>query len=69
VPEPQSTGNAANTVADDAGIASLIAEAEDLRHSLQEAAGRAGRFVVALRQQRRQSRAVLAALRHVKLGR
>jgi hypothetical protein len=72
MPEPQSNDNATNAVPDDAGIEGLIAEAEDLRHCLQEAAGRAGRLVVALRQQRRQSRAVLAAveaLRHLKLGR
>ena len=72
MPEPQSNDNATNAVPDDAGIEGLVAEAEGLRHCLQEAAGRAGRLVAALRQQRRQSRAVLAAveaLRHLKLGR
>jgi hypothetical protein len=72
MPQSPANGDAANTLPDDAGIESLITEAEGLRHSLQEGAGRAGRLVVALRQQRRQSRAVLAAvaaLRQLKLGR
>jgi hypothetical protein len=54
-----------------AGILDLIAEAEALRNVLGEAAARSQRLVAALRQQRRQARAVEAALgslRQLNLG-
>jgi hypothetical protein len=40
----------------------LVAEAESLRALLQEAATRAGRLAAALKLQRRQSRALVAAV-------
>jgi hypothetical protein len=43
-------------------LADVIAEAEALRASLQEASGRTGRLLSALKHQRRQSRAVKAAM-------
>jgi hypothetical protein len=67
-PEPAS---AAEPAAPD-GLAAAIAEAEALRALLHEAAGRATRLLSGLKQQRRQSRAVVAAmeaLRQLKIGR
>jgi len=52
------------------GIAELIAEAEELRTLLQDASTRLARLLAGLKQQRRQSRAVEAAvqsLRQLKL--
>ena len=40
------------------GLAEVIAEAEALRGLLQDASARTGRLLAAIRQQRRQSRAV-----------
>jgi hypothetical protein len=53
------------------GIPDLVAEVESLRTLLQEAATRAGRLAAALKQQRRQSRAVqaaMSALKQLQLG-
>jgi hypothetical protein len=53
------------------GVNDLVAEAEALRHLLAEAAARAGRLVAALKQHRREARAVRAAvasLRQMGLG-
>src|SRR5262249_41708032 len=44
------------------GIEDLIAEAEALREMLHDATGRTARLVAALKQQRRQARAVAAAM-------
>jgi hypothetical protein len=44
------------------GIVDLIAEAERLRELLQEATGRTGRLIAALKLQRRQTRAVQQAM-------
>jgi len=57
---------------DRCGIEEIITEAEALRTLLQEGGARAARLVAALKQQRRQSKAVLAAmasLRHLQLDR
>jgi hypothetical protein len=54
------------------GIVELIAEAEALRDQLHEAAGRAARLLAGLKQQRRQARAVqaaMASLRQLQLDR
>ena len=54
------------------GIEEIITEAEALRTLLQEGGIRVARLVAALKQQRRQSRAVMAAmasLRHLQLER
>jgi hypothetical protein len=54
-----------------AGIDDLLSEAESLRQHLSEAAGRATRLVAALKQHRRQSRALEAAvssIRDLRLG-
>ncbi len=73
MPEPPGNSHAASDPTNHAaGIEELIAETEALRRALQEAAARAGRLAVALRQQRRQSRVVQAAvetLRGLRLGR
>ncbi len=53
------------------GIDELLSEAESLRQSLIEASARATRLVAALKQHRRQSRAVEAAvstLRQLRIG-
>jgi hypothetical protein len=47
-------------------LADAIAEAEALRALLSEAAGRAVRLLAALKQQRRQSRAVTQAMRSLR---
>ncbi|MCC6417011.1 MAG: hypothetical protein IT429_02045 [Gemmataceae bacterium] len=73
MPEPNGNSHATNGPQDHAaGIEELIDETEGLKRALQEAATRAGRLAAALRQQRRQSRAVQAAveaLRGLKIGR
>jgi hypothetical protein len=73
MPEPAGNGHNTNGPPDHAaGLEDLIAETEGLRRALQEAAARAGRLAGALRQQRRRSRAVQAAveaLRGLKLSR
>jgi hypothetical protein len=73
MPEPPGNGHTTTGPQDHAaGIEELISETEGLRRALQEAAARAGRLAAALRQQRRQSRAVQAAveaLRGLKIGR
>jgi hypothetical protein len=73
MPEPHGNGHSANGPPDHAaGLEDLITETEGLRRALQEAAARAGWLAGALRQQRRQSRAVQAAveaLRGLKLSR
>ena len=73
MPEPNGNGHTTNGPQDRAaGIEELINETEGLKRALQEAAARAGRLAAALRQQRRQSRAVQAAgdaLRGLKIGR
>ena len=70
--EPRSNGQQPDGQAEAApGIEELIAEAEGLRRALQEAAARAGRLLAALKQQRRQTKAVEAAvatLRQLRLG-
>lgn len=48
------------------GLAEVIAEAEALRGLLQDASARTGRLLAALRQQRRQSRAVQQAMASLK---
>jgi hypothetical protein len=53
------------------GLVDLIAEAETIRDVLHQATGRTARLVAALKQQRRQSRAVeqaMASLRQLQLG-
>jgi hypothetical protein len=53
------------------GIEELLSEAESLRQSLSEASARATRLVAALKQHRRQSRVVEAAvnsLRQLRIG-
>jgi hypothetical protein len=64
-------GAAAEPVAPDS-LAAAIAEAEALRAVLHDASGRASRLLAGLKQQRRQSRAVVAALealRQLRIGR
>jgi hypothetical protein len=54
------------------GLVDLIAEAEAIRDVLHQATGRTARLVAALKQQRRQSRAVeqaMQSLRQLQLGR
>jgi hypothetical protein len=54
------------------GFADVLAETEALRDLLHDACGRVGRLLAALKQQRRQARAVEAAvssLRQLQLGR
>ena len=72
MPEPRGNGHTANGPPEQAGgLEDLIVETEALRRALQEAAARAGRRASALRLQRRQSRAVQAAvatLRQLQLG-
>jgi hypothetical protein len=63
--------SAAETLTPD-GLAAAIAEAEALQALLHDAYGRATRLLSGLKQQRRQSRAVVAAmeaLRQLKFGR
>ncbi len=53
------------------GVNELIAEAESLRNLLGDAATRAARLLAALKQQRRQAKAVesaLVSLRQLKIG-
>jgi hypothetical protein len=73
MPEPNGNNHINNGPPDhSAGIEELIDQTEGLKRALQEAAARAGRLAAALRQQRRQNRAVQAAvedLRGLKIGR
>jgi hypothetical protein len=66
MPAPQSNAhsneNNGKSAAPAIGIAELIAEGEALRDLLHEAAGRTARLVAALKQQRRHSQAVRAAM-------
>jgi hypothetical protein len=68
-PEPAA---AADSPAAPDGLAAAIAEADALRALLHDASGRASRLLTGLKQQRRQSRAVVAAmeaLRQLRIGR
>lgn len=68
VPEP---GNGAGPPDDQGSTVDLLAEVEALRTLLQEAVARTGRLTAVLKHQRRQSRAVeaaMSALRQLRLG-
>jgi hypothetical protein len=63
MPEPSTNGRTpANPSPEKGGIDDLIAEAEALRTLLSDASTRAGRLLAALKQHRRQARAVRAAV-------
>ena len=78
MPIPPSNGHASNGTPDSPGrgersvaITDLIAEAEELRSVLADASGRLTRLLSGLKQHRRDSRAMQAAmqsLKQIKLG-
>ncbi len=72
VPSPARNGHADDSNGERTlGIAEIIAEAEELRRLVQDTGGRLGRLIAALKQQRRHSQAVraaMASLRQLKLS-